>query len=179
LLVVDSPTDSGMTIGEEIAALKGPFAGTWRWHSSRDELTIDEGGVEVSAQAAFVPDLGTLREREHVGGGGEREYCGETGIRVNGRLVVTDEQGAMIVDLPILVERKHGPDPEFFAVPFYSPISDFSTRLRENFEYDRSGVAGLVQWLEGGIRAEFTFGAESILTPQSGAGVFFEVAEFE
>jgi hypothetical protein len=180
VLDLDAPTSSGMTIGDELAAVVGPFAGTWRWYSSREELTIDGGGVEFPAQVTFVPDLGTLHNREHVGGGGEREFCGDRGIRVNGMLTFTDEQGATIVDIPILLERwADGPTWSYEAGPFYSPISEFSTRLHENFDYDRSSVAGRIRWIEGGLAAEFTWGGENTVSPNSGAVVFFMIAEFE
>jgi hypothetical protein len=128
----------------------------------------------------FVPDLGTLRNREHVGGGGEREFCDDRGVRVNGKLTFTDEQGATIVDLPILLERRDdGPTWSYEAGPFYSPISEFSTRLHENFDYDRSGVAGHIQWTGGGLEAEFTWAGETTLSPNYVDSVFFTIAAFE
>jgi hypothetical protein len=178
-LELDATTSSGMAIGDELAALEGPFPGTWRWYSSREEVTIDGGGVELPAQATFVPDIDTLRESVFIGGG-LGAYCGDRGIRVDGTLTFTDEQGATIVEIPILVERREdGPAWRYVAGPQFPEISEFSNRLHENVEYDRSGIWGRVRWQDGGLTAEFTYFGESTLSAQSGAGVFFDIADFE
>jgi hypothetical protein len=178
LLDPDEPTPSGMTVGDEFGALEGTFSGTWRWYASTDELTIEGGGVEFPAQATFILDPATYRISEHVGGGAGA-FCGDRGIRVDGTLTFADEQDAVILSIPITVDRRGNQRPNYVASMMFSPISEFSPRLHENVEYDESGVSALVRWIDGQLVAEFHYGGQSMLTPQTGAGILRDVAEFE
>lgn len=179
-LDLDYITPSGMTLGEEVAALEGTYSGTWRWYASWEELTIEGGGIEFPAQATFVPSNYRLRERV-----GPEMSCFEGGIKVDGDLTFTDEQGGEILSIPITAERSDGGDvPSYYARPEFSPISEFSTRLHANVEYDISRVVGDIYFIdEDHLEANFAFGGQSALGKTSsgteiGYGVTLEVADF-
>lgn len=104
-LAADAETPWGTTPAEDIAALEIPQHGTWRWGDSKDEIDVDQSGVEQAAWATYVHDPDTIEYSEHVGGG-RGVTCNGPMVSVDGTLTITDEQDAVILSVPVTVERQ-------------------------------------------------------------------------
>jgi hypothetical protein len=160
-LAADAETLWNTTPAEDIAELEIPQHGTWRWGESRDFVEIDDSGVELPAWATFVHDPETIRYSEHVDGGIGVACNGPT-VSVDGILTITDEQGAVIVSVPITAAYQYMASLNYAAIPEYSPASLFSDRVHETAEWDIAQVWGVIMWLEEhGLRAEFYYQAQS------------------
>lgn len=182
-LAADAETPWGTKVADDIAELEVPQPGTWRWGESEDFLVLDDSGAQMPALATFVHDPETIRFGDHVGGG-EGVACHGPMVSVDGMLTITDEQGAVIVSVPLTVERHYMADLWYGAVPQYSPPSLFSDRVHETMQWQTSQVYGSIQWLEDlGLLAEFFYQAQSMQNGEDevvmGDGVFSWVATFE
>jgi hypothetical protein len=156
-LAADAETLWGTTPAEDIANLEIPQHGTWRWGESKDFVEVDDSGVELPAWATFVHDPETIRFSEHVDGG-RGVACNGPTVSVDGTLTITDDQGAVIVSLPITALRQFTADLNYVSGPEYSPASLFSDRVHETAEWDIALVWGAISWLEEhGLHAEFYY----------------------
>jgi hypothetical protein len=174
----DAETLWGTTPAEDIAELEIPQHGTWRWGESKDFVEVDDGGVELPAWATFVHDPETIRYSEHVAGGVGVACNGPT-VLVDGTLTITDEQGAVIVGVPITAAYQYMASVNYGSSPTYDPISRFSDRVHETAAWDLAHVFGAISWLdEHGLRAEFYYQAQSMTTETAGNGVSSLVGEF-
>ena len=177
-LAPDDETPWGTTPAQDIAALEVPQHGTWRWGEDQYFIEIDEDGVELSGWATFVHDAATIRYSEHVSGGLGVACDGPT-VSIDGTLTITDEQGAVIISVPLTVQRQYTAHLEYVSSPQYSPISLFSSSLQEQAEFDVSQVYGVIVWRPRGLIAEFYYQAQSMTTATTGDGAISLVGMFE
>lgn len=176
-LAADAETPWGTTPAQDIAALEVPQHGTWSWGEDKDFVTVDDSGVELPAWATFVHDPQTIRYSDQAGGATGGACLGPT-VSVDGMLTFTDEQGAVIVSVPVTAERHWMVDEMYVSSPQYSPISLFSTAIDATVEYEMMQVFGRILWLERGLFAEFYYQGQTMTTATTGDGAFSLVGEF-
>jgi hypothetical protein len=129
--------------------------------------------------AQFVHDPTTMRFSQHASGG-EGVSCNGPTVMVDGTLTFTDEQGDVIVSVPIRAERMLTAEPQYGASPLYSPITAFSTGLQEKVEYDIRQIVGRINWIDDErLVADFHYNGQTMLTETTGVGVFSLIAVFE
>lgn len=173
-LTAEAETSWGTTVAEDIAELEMPRHGTWYWGENRDFVTVDQSGVELPAWAAFVHDPDTIRSSEHVGGG-RGTACYAPPVLMDGTLTFTDDQGGVIVSVPITVEWQDG---DYGSSPQYIPPSLYSSEVHELMEWEFSQVFGAIIWAPNGFFAEFYYWGQSMTTETTGDGVASLVGEF-
>ena len=177
-LAVDAETPWGTTPAQDIAELEVPQHGTWIWSESKDFIEIDDAEVSLPAWATFVHDSETIRFSEYIGGGYGLACDGPT-VSVDGTLTFTDEQGGVIVSVPVTVERQWTSAPNYGSSPRFSPISLFSAAVQATEEFEIMQVDGSIIWLDDGLLAEFYYFALSMRTETTGDGVHTLIAKFE
>ncbi len=178
-LAFDDITPWETTLAEDIASLEIAQHGMWRWSESTDELDIADEGSEFPAMAQFIADLATLRLREHVEGG-DGVACDGTTVMIDGMLTFTDEQGTVVVSIPITAERMQASSPQYASAPLLTPISMFSTGLSETVEFETMQVVGRINWVDQErLSVQFHYYTNTMLTATTGEGVFSLIAEFE
>ena len=179
-LAPDDETPWGTTPAQDLAELEVPQHGTWTWSESEDFIEIQHAGVSVPAWATFVHDPETISFSEHIGGG-YPPACKGPIVSADGTLTFTDEQGGVIVSVPVTVERQLTATLNYGSSPVYSPISQFSTAVQTtaDFQFQLMQVNGSIIWLDDGLLAEFYYFALSMRTETTGDGVTALIAKFE
>jgi hypothetical protein len=117
-----------------------------------------------------------LREYES---GGHGVACDGPTLEVDGMLTFTNEQDAVIVNIPITAARQYTAEEYYASVSQLSPINTFSTGLHEQEEYEIRQIIGVVYWLSDRFLAEFDYHGQRMLTETTGNGVYHRVAVFD
>lgn len=175
----DFITPWGTRIGDDMAALAGPYEGTWRWEKSNHVVEIEGGDVEIPALAQLTVDPDSYRLIEPVGPFGNGVVCSPTAVAADGVLTFTDEQGGPIVEIDVVVQQEQGGG-IYISSTTIQPVSAFSDRVHPTEDYDVEGIGVLVYWGDGGesLLAEFTYSGQRTLSSSSGEGARSPVATF-
>lgn len=173
-------TPWGVPVGEDIAALSGPYPGTWTWAPNADEILIEDADQVIQVEATFEVDESSYRLSEYVGGGvGMGVACWSDAIEADGVLSFRDQDGVLIASVPITVNR--GADrPIYIVNEQISPITSFSEGLMPLVVLEQSFIRVLVNWgTDGGSPiATFEYVGQD-LDDNGGLGFTVAVAEFE
>ncbi len=178
-LLASDLTPWGTPVGDDIAALAGPYPGTWTWAPSTEEIAIEDAGQTIAVEAVFEVDETSYRLREHVAGGAG-VYCNYQTIQADGVLSFRDLDGVVVAAMPVTVERSLGETPFYVVFEIISPVSAFSTGLTELSGFEDTAIRVLANWgLEGeslGVNFDY-IGLE--LDDSGGVGFIVDVADFE
>lgn len=178
VLAADDETPWGTTPSQDIAELEVPQHGTWAWSESTSFVRLDEEGVSWPAWATFVHDPETIRFSEHVDGGYPPACKGPT-VSVDGTMTFADDQGEVIVSIPITVERQLTATLVYGSSPTYSPVSLFSPAIHETNDHEMTLVYGDIIWTEQGLFVEFYYLGQTMRTETTGDGAYTLIAKFE
>lgn len=178
-LATDYATPWETTLADDIAMLEVPQPGTWVWESSSDEIELDRPDTQIPAVATFVHDPESVRLKEYVTGG-VGTICDDEKVLIDGTLTFTEEQGDVIVSLPITVERMDMATPRYTSELIQIPFSEFSAELHPLVTFEQMGVSTYINWFKDrGLHGEFTYFTLTMTTPTTGDGVTRTIALFE
>lgn len=163
---------------EDMAALPGPFPGTFAWLDGDDVITVPKSGQVIEVEAEVEIDISTARMHEYIMGDREAA-CEADRLFVDAELsFLRLDNGEMELVVPITIYRDRGLGLYFAEAE--TPVEDFAPDLVPTEQHDSQAIFTRARWAydTGDLHADFTYSGQTTDSPSTGHGSFKRVAEF-
>ncbi len=165
---------------EDLAALTGPFPGTFTWLDGDDVITVPKTGQAIEVEAEVEVDISTARMHEYIKDPERPGPCEPDLLIVDAELsFVRFDDGEVELAVPIEVHRRVGGS-QYRGEAELTPIEDFAPGLVPMEEHEVEAIVARMRWAydTGNLHAELEYRGQTNDSPSTGHGSFKKVAMF-
>jgi len=168
----------------DLAQLLGPYPGTLIWLDGNDVITVPKAGQEIQVEAEIEIDLSSSRIREYEKTP-EQSVCEANRVLVDATITFTRlSDGEVEFERPFTIFRDDDASTQYFGqadTMDLDKLEEIGGGLVPLQDLEIEGISNSIVWSEEGVslvRAEFTYGGQTIDSPTTGHGVFKTFARF-
>jgi hypothetical protein len=164
---------------EDMAALVGPYPGTFTWLDGDDVITVPKAGQEIEVEAQVEVDLSTARMHEYIRAPDSKSACESDRLFVDAEVSFARlDDGKVELAVPVTIYR------DLVLQQYYAesetPVEDFAPDLVPMEEHEVEAVFARMRWAydTGNLHAELEYRGQTNDSPTTGHGSFKKVALF-